>query len=122
MTRKILIVDDERELVEAYVAMLARGGICCLPAFTGEDAMRIFDTQQFDLVLTDLNLPFASGYEVIRHIHEHSPATPIIVMTGYNAPETSLAAERAGALVCLNKPVTIGVLIEQITLALGRGA
>jgi DNA-binding NtrC family response regulator len=120
--RKILIVDDEHELVEAYVALLARDGMHCLPAFDAEEAMRIFDSQHPDLVLTDLNLPFSSGYEVIRHIHELSPATPIIVMTGYSAPETDRAAERAGALLCLNKPVPIGVLIEQIRIALEPGA
>ncbi len=83
MARTILIVDDERELVESYVRLLGRGEFRCVPAFDGDEAIRAFDSEQPDLVLTDLNLPSITGYEVIRHIRELSPATPIIVMSGY---------------------------------------
>jgi DNA-binding response OmpR family regulator len=120
MTHTILIVDDERELVESYVRLLGRGDFRCLPAFDGEAAIRLFDAELPDVVLTDLNLPSATGYEVIRHIRELSPATPIIVMSAYGSPEACLAARLAGAMICLNKPVPIKVLMEQISLALAR--
>jgi DNA-binding response OmpR family regulator len=83
MMRTILIVDDERELVESYVRLLGRGEFRCVSAFDGRAAIRLFDSEQPDLVLTDLNLPIANGYEVIRHVHELSPLTPIIVMSGH---------------------------------------
>jgi phosphoserine phosphatase RsbU/P len=118
MPRTILIVDDERELVESYMRLLGRGEFRCVPAFDGEEAIRAFDSERPDLVLTDLNLPSITGYEVIRHIRQLSPATPIIVMSGYGGPRESLAARRAGAMVCLDKPVPIDVLMEQIVRAL----
>jgi DNA-binding response OmpR family regulator len=118
MPPTILIVDDERELVESYVRLLGRGEFRCVPAFDGDEAIRIFDSELPDLVLTDLNLPATSGYELICHIRECSPATPVIVMSGYGSPEAFLAARRAGAMVCLNKPVPINVLMAQILIAL----
>jgi CheY-like chemotaxis protein len=118
MALTILIVDDERELVESYVRLLGREEFRCVPAFDGDEAIRAFDSEQPDLVLTDLNLPSITGYEVIRHIRELSPATPIIVMSGYGCPEAYLAARRAGAMACLNKPVPINLLKEQIVRAL----
>jgi CheY-like chemotaxis protein len=120
MERKILIVDDERELVESYVRLLGRGELYCLRAFDGEEAIRLFDSEQPDVVLTDLNLPSATGYEVIRHINELSPDTPIIVMSAYGSPETCRAARMAGATVCLSKPVPINVLMDLIVEALAR--
>jgi DNA-binding response OmpR family regulator len=120
MVRTILIVDDERELVESYLRLLGRGEFRCVPAFDGDEAIRVFDSEQPDLVLTDLNLAATTGYDVIRHIRARSPATPIIVMSGYGSPEACLAARRAGAMVFLDKPVPIDVLKAQILGALAR--
>ncbi len=118
MSSTILIVDDERDLVEAYARMLARLGYSCLPAFDGEEAMALFDREHPDLLLTDLNLPAASGIEVIRHAHRASPRTPIIALTAYSAAAISDAAEAAGASVCLQKPVGMAQLDALIRTAL----
>ena len=118
MASTILIVDDEPDLVDSYARMLARAGYCCLPAFNGKQAMALFDREHPDLILTDLNLPAASGIEVIRHAHETAPRTPIIAITGYGAGGMADAAHRAGATVCLQKPVGLAELNALVRTAL----
>ncbi len=119
MAPKILIVDDEPDLVDAYVRLLKRSGLRCIGAFDADQAIRLIDTERPDLVLTDLTLPADSGLVVIRHAHAQSPRTPVIVMSGHQVPELEHAARAAGASACLLKPVVLGELIRAIERALG---
>ena len=96
---KILIVDDERDLVDAYVRLLQRAGHICLAAFDANEAIQLIDAESPDLVITDLSLPDTSGIEIIRHVRAKSQTTPIIVMSGHNTPELNHAAHAAGANV-----------------------
>lgn len=118
---KILIVDDERDLVDAYVRLLQRAGHSCLAAFDANEAIQLIDAESPDLVITDLSLPDTSGIEIIRHIRAKSATTPIIVMSGHNAPELNNAAHAAGANISLLKPVSIAelqrVIVEALALA-----
>ena len=109
---KILIVDDERDLVDAYVRLLQRAGHRCLAAFDANEAIQLIDAESPDLVITDLSLPDTSGIEIIRHIRAKSATTPIIVMSGHNTPELNKAAHAAGANISLLKPVSIAELRE----------
>ena len=120
MKSKILIVDDERDLVDAYVRLLARSGHGALAAFDAAQAIGLIDSEQPDLVLTDLSLPGSSGLDVVRHARAKSAITPIIVMTGHNTAEVNQAALEAGADVSLLKPVAIGELTRVIADALTR--
>jgi DNA-binding response OmpR family regulator len=117
---KILIVDDERDLVDAYVRLLERSGHRCLGAFNANEAIQTIDAESPDLVITDLSLPDTSGIEIIRHVRAKSAHTPIIVMSGHNTPELNEAARAAGANVSLLKPVSIAVLRRVIGEALAR--
>jgi len=94
---KILIVDDERDLVDAYMRLLERAGHRCFGAFDASEAIQIIDAESLDLVITDLSLPDTSGIEVVRHIRSKSKDTPVIVMSGHNTPELNQAAHAAGA-------------------------
>lgn len=115
----ILIVDDERDLVDAYVRLLERAGHRCFGAFDAGEAIQLIDAESPDLVITDLSLPDTSGIEVVRHIRSKSKDTPVIVMSGHNTPELNEAAHAAGASMSLLKPVSIAVLRRVIAEALG---
>ncbi len=117
---KILIVDDERDLVDAYVRLLERSGHRCVAAFDAKEAIQIIDDESPDLVITDLSLPDTSGIEIIRHVRAKSSSTPIIVMSGHNTPELNEAAHAAGANISLLKPVSIAMLRRVIVEALAR--
>ena len=117
---KILIVDDERDLVDAYVRLLERAGHKCIAAFDANEAIQLIDAEAPDLVITDRSLPDTSGIEIIHHIRAKSQTLPIIVMSGHNTPELNEAAHAAGANISLLKPVSIIALQRVITEALAR--
>jgi len=117
---KILIVDDERDLVDAYVRLLERAGHRCIAALDASEAIQLIDAESPDLVITDLSLPDTSGIEIIRHIRAKSQTTPVIVMSGHNTPELNEAAKAAGANLSLLKPVSIIALQRVIAEALAR--
>jgi DNA-binding response OmpR family regulator len=117
---RILIVDDERDLVDAYVRLLERSGHQCVGAFDANEAIRVIDAESFDLVITDLSLPDSSGIEIVRHARAKSRETPIIVMSGHNTPDVNEAARAAGANISLLKPVSIAELQRVIGEALAQ--
>ncbi len=120
MTAKILLVDDERDLVDAYVRLFERAGYRCIGAFDAAAAIPLIDTEMPDVVITDLYLVGDSGLDVIRHARSKSQLTPIIVMTGHNTPEVTATAIAAGANVCLLKPVSIVELTRVMRDQLAR--
>lgn len=115
---KILIVDDERDLVDAYVRLLERLGHRCVGAFDAAEAIQQIDQELPDLLITDLSLPDTSGVEIIRHTRSKSKTMPIIVMSGHNTPELNREARAAGANLHLLKPVSIVELQRVIRRAL----
>jgi len=117
---KILIVDDERDLVDAYVRLLERSGYRCAGAFDANQAIQMIDAESPDLVITDLSLPDNSGVEIVRRLRAKLPVTPIIVMSGHNTPGLHEAALEAGANLSLLKPVSIVELRRVIREALAR--
>ncbi len=119
---RILLVDDERDLVDAYTRLLARAGFDCLGAFDHDQAITRIETEAFDLMITDLSLPRRSGLEIIRRARSGSRPMPVIVMTGHNTPDLNAAARDAGAETCLLKPVSIMELTLVIRETLARHA
>ena len=116
--RRILIVDDERDLVETCVRLLTRWDHTCLRAFTGRDGIALIDRERPDLVLTDLYLPDIDGLSVLRHARAQSPPIAAIVITAYTSPEAISRAYDAGATFCLPKPFSNDALLETVTRAL----
>jgi DNA-binding response OmpR family regulator len=119
---RILLVDDERDLVDAYTRLLARAGYDCLAAFDHDQAIAKIEIESFDLMITDLSLPRRSGLEIIRRARSGGRPVPVIVMTGHNTPDLNAAAREAGADTCLLKPVSIAELTRVIRETLARHA
>jgi DNA-binding response OmpR family regulator len=117
---RILLVDDERDLVDAYTRLLARAGFDCLGAFDHDEAIAQIEAETFDLMITDLSLPRRSGLEIIRRARSGSRPVPVIVMTGHNTPDLTAAARDAGADTCLLKPFSITELTHVIRETLAR--
>jgi CheY-like chemotaxis protein len=115
---KILIVDDEADLVETCVRVLSRRGYACLRAYMGREGLALIDEKRPHIVLTDLSLPDIDGFTLLRHARAKSPSIPGILMTAYNSPGTIERAAEAGAHVCLAKPFSNSALLEAIEGAL----
>ena len=82
MTYLALVVDDDLNVVSTVKKMLEYGGMRCVIANTGEQALELFEAGKFDIVLTDLQMPNINGLHVISEITKIDPVQPIMVMTG----------------------------------------
>ena len=114
MTRTILVVDDEPDLVANCERLLQRVGHLCLRAHTGIEALALIDREKPDLVVADLRLPGADGLAVTRHARRHVPPIPVIQITAYDSPEARRAATENGAEVYLAKPFSNATFLDAI--------
>jgi two-component system response regulator HydG len=118
MMRKILVVDDEPDMVSTCQRLLKRLGYDCVTAQTVSDAIRLIDEEHPDLVVTDLNLPVGDGFEVSRHVRQNQPKTPVILITAFLTPETVGQAYANGATGYLSKPFSTTEFSEAVQRAL----
>ncbi len=81
--KRILLVDDERSIRETVRDLLCYDEHEVVEANNGAEALRIFAQDQFDLVLTDLRMPFVEGDELAVKIRQLSPQQPILMITGH---------------------------------------
>ncbi len=115
---RVLIVDDEKELLEATVKDLREDGHNVVGATTGSDAMSQLDRAYFDLVLLDLQLPDADSFGMLSHIQDSNPNLDIVVITPPDGMQTAVEALRLGALDWISAPFTsdqVRVLLNRIS-------
>lgn len=114
---RLLVVDDEPDMLETCQKILERRGHQVTTALDGCAALAAIGKEAFDLVLADLRMPDLSGLEVLRAAKERDPRTAVIIFTGYASIETALQAVREGAFDYLAKPFSK----DQLELAVERG-
>ena len=113
-----LIVDDEPDIRDLLEITLTRMGI---EAYTAPDlatARSLLAKHQPNLCLTDMNLPDGNGIELVQWIQEHSPCTPVAVITAYGSMDTAIESLKAGAFDFVSKPVELPRLRELVNSAL----
>jgi two-component system, NtrC family, response regulator PilR len=115
---KVLIVDDEPDLLELLEMTLSRMGLDTSRAESVADAQRQLDAQSFDLCLTDWNLPDGEGLRVVEHITQKALDVPVAVITAFGSAENAVAALKAGAFDYLAKPVALEQLRALVKQAL----
>ena len=101
---RILVVDDEAIARENLAYILGKDGHEVTAVASGEEALKHLEQTEFDLVLTDLRLPKVDGLEILQRTKELSPATEVIVITGYATVATAVEAMQKGAYHYLAKP------------------
>ena len=113
-SRTILVVDDDRFLVEATRTLLTLEGFVALGAFGGAEALAQARLLQPDLILMDLGMPGMTGEETLRHLRDDATTReiPVIITTG-----DDVAPALEGAAAILTKPVTRDRLISAIEAA-----
>jgi DNA-binding NtrC family response regulator len=102
--RRILVVDDEDALAGLVQMVLSDHGYDVVTARDGEQALRLFASQSFHLVLADKNMPVLDGLELLRRVKQLRPAVDVILMTAYGSKESAIAALNHGAAAYLEKP------------------
>jgi two-component system response regulator HydG len=111
---KILVVDDNQDLLETFAMILKRRGYSVQTAIDGITAVDKFKDQKFDVTLMDIVMPEMNGVDAFKKIKEMQPGTPIILMTAYSDEELLQTAWDEGADQIIHKPVRIDKLLELI--------
>ena len=107
---RVLVVDDEPDILELLELALIRMGLQADRACNVGEAVRQLDGKPYDLCLTDMRLPDGNGLEVLRHISEHNMDIPVAVITAHGNMENAISALKAGAFDYLSKPVALDQL------------
>ena len=115
---RILVIDDEPEMVENLVRILRREGYRCLSASDAAKGVELLDAHHPDLVLTDLKMPGMDGMEVLRRAHGLDAALPVIMITAFQTVESAVAAIKQGAFDYLPKNFTVDQLRVTVERAL----
>jgi two-component system response regulator PilR (NtrC family) len=117
-TPRVLVVDDEPDLLDLMEITLSKMGLDTRRAATVGEARQLLDSNRFDLCLTDMRLTDGSGLEVLQHIGERHPAMPVAVITAYGNTANAVEALKAGAFDYLSKPVALDQLRTLVKTAL----
>jgi two-component system response regulator PilR (NtrC family) len=115
---RILIVDDEADILELLELTLARMGMEVERAMDISGAKHMLELHHFDLCLTDMRLPDGEGLELVQHIVNFSTDLPVAVITAHGTTENAVAALKAGAFDYLAKPVSLQQLRSLVKSAL----
>lgn len=115
---RILIVDDEEAIRFSLEELLAGDGRRAVTVESGERALALLTSQEFDLVLLDLRLKDISGMEVLAALREQALDTAVIVLTAHGSMDTAINALRQGAHDYLLKPCDAASLRESVRTAL----
>ncbi|MDX2175030.1 MAG: sigma-54 dependent transcriptional regulator [Candidatus Sumerlaeia bacterium] len=117
MSRRILIVDDEKNTREGLKWALESSGAEILTATDGEQALVLLGSERVDLILCDLKMPKMDGMELLEHVREEFPETEFVILTGHGTVEGAVAAMKQGVFDYLIKPVNIDelqLLVERV--------
>lgn len=106
-TAKILIVEDEKNMREVLSMLLEGEGHQVTTASTGTEGMETIESDIFDLIITDIKMPGASGFEVLKRAQEASPETMVIMITAFGTVESGIEAMKLGAYDYIHKPFKI---------------
>lgn len=116
----ILVADDEKSMREFLEIMLTREGYEVLAASTAEEAIEMISSRSIDLVITDINMPKASGMAVLKSSMETDSNTPVIMITAFAAADTAVEAMKMGAYDYITKPFNVDEIKLVIAKALER--
>ena len=116
MSIRVLVVDDDQSMCGMLEARLSTRGFVVSSRTSPGDALSLLETEDFDVVVTDVNMKGMNGLDLCRRLLESRPHVPVVLMTAFGTMDTAIAAIRAGAYDFLPKPFEI----DQLALALER--
>lgn len=128
---KILVVDDQRDIVETISFSLQQEGYEVLQAFDGEEALAVARAEQPDLIVLDVMLPKENGYQVARYLREDEKEgklpkrTKILMLTARTVPQKEreeFLQTWSGAEVFMYKPFDLDELVRQVGEMLSQPA
>src|SRR5581483_1840406 len=115
---KILVVDDEANMLTLCESVLGKEGYVVTWAASAEEALTRLEAETFDLLIADLRLPGMGGMELVQRVKGQQPGLPYVLLTGHGTIQSAVAAMKDGAADYLTKPVDVEELKVVIQKAL----
>jgi len=117
---RVLIVDDEEEFVETIVKRLNDRGLVAEGVMSGQQALDLMQSKDFDVVILDVKMPGMDGIETLREMKKRKPLTEVIMLTGHGSVESGIQGLQLGAYNYVMKPVPLDELLSQMNQAYER--
>ena len=117
---KILIVDDQKIVLDSCKRILDEDGFAVTLATSADEAVERIRTETFSLILLDIKMPGRDGMSLMRQVKETWPQIPIIVMSGYTTPETIAEVSETDAATFIAKPFTPDELLDAVGQVIQR--
>ena len=117
---RLLVVEDDRLLNNTLCYNLSVSGYAVDSAMTMAEAVRFFETQDYDLIVLDVNLPDGNGFDFCKQIKERRPDTAVIFLTANDMESDMLKGFELGADDYVTKPFPISVFRKKVSVLLGR--
>jgi len=117
---RVLVVDDEGELVRALVERLRLRGIEADGVLNGREAIAAVEGAQYDVAVVDVKMPGLGGLKVAEALRQRLPALEIIFLTGHGSEEDAEEGRRLGAFDYVMKPVSLEALLRSLRSAAAR--
>ena len=118
---KILVCEDDRLMQKALNVILGKEGFEIFQALDGNEAFDMVNTNEYDLLIVDIHLPYSSGIELIEHVrHNLLKDTPIIVVTAISNPVIRNQAESLGIDKYILKPYDPKELVKTINASVKK--
>lgn len=122
MTKKILLVDDEKDLTDLLSNRLQFFGYEVAVESNGYHALKAVQDFHPDLIILDVKMPGPTGFDLCEYFKDHpdTQKIPIIIMSGFNTEESRFEGLRSGANAYISKPVVPAILMDQIQRFIGK--
>jgi DNA-binding response OmpR family regulator len=120
MKKRILIIEDNPMVVKSLEFKLSRDGYEIIVATDGRQAMEIIESEEFDLVITDLMLPFITGTQLIEHIKQVTPNVPVLVLSTATQEDIIMDAFNMGVDDFITKPFSPNELSLRVKRTLSK--
>ena len=118
--KRILIVDDDQSMLKMLSTFFEKAGYDVISQNNGKLAFGMLESDQFDVVITDLMLDGVSGFDVLQKTKQYSPHTEVVVITGHSSIDSAVRAMREGAFDYITKPIALEELSIVIEKAFER--
>lgn len=111
---RVLLVDDDREVADYVRRELEEESFHVVVAHDGATGLQLAESSAFDILVLDVMMPFMDGLQLTRNLRRQNVLTPILLLTGRDAPEEIVRGLEAGADDYLTKPFSFDVLLARI--------
>ncbi len=118
---RILLVDDDEDLLQLLAIRLGRSGYTVDTAASGQEALALLEQKRPGLIVTDLRMDKMDGMQLLANVEKRFPLIPVIVLTAHGTIPDAVAATQSGAFGFLTKPFDDDELLDTVRRALEQG-